>query len=74
VRTRSPRSLDPAVVGSVVPDGLPFAAVDGFGAAWREVLACQATRTVVVAGSLFLVGEARAFLTGQDLREVGGSQ
>jgi dihydrofolate synthase/folylpolyglutamate synthase len=74
VRTRSPRSLDPAVVGSVVPDGLPFAAVDGFGAAWRRVQVSGGPRTIVVAGSLFLVGEARAFLIGQDLREVGGSQ
>lgn len=73
VRTRSSRSLDPARVGDTVPDGLLFAAAPSFETAWHGARAAGA-RTVVVAGSLFLVGEARAFLTGQDLGEVGGAQ
>lgn len=61
VSIRSPRSLDPSLVGNQVPDGLPFTAASGFQTAWLDVLESGA-RDILVAGSLFLVGEARSHL------------
>lgn len=73
VPTRSPRSLDPAEILAAMPAGLHCEVLADFEEALRSALAAGAT-DLVVAGSIFLAGEARAVLTGSDLVEVGGSQ
>lgn len=73
VPIRSPRSLDPYEMAGALPDGIPFEAAADFSAAWERILHSRPER-VLVTGSLFLAGEARAVLTGADLSEVGGSQ
>lgn len=71
---RSGRTLDPApVVEHCRRSGFPARAVPDAAGALREAVRSGA-RTVVVAGSLFLVGEARAVLVGADVGEVRGSQ
>ncbi|HUR64028.1 MAG TPA: folylpolyglutamate synthase/dihydrofolate synthase family protein [Candidatus Thermoplasmatota archaeon] len=74
VPVRNPRTLDPetlrrhgaeaGVRSSVAPDA---------GSAIRQAAAAGATR-IVVAGSLFLAGEALAFLHGRPLEEIRGAQ
>ncbi|MEA3143051.1 MAG: dihydrofolate synthase / folylpolyglutamate synthase [Thermoplasmata archaeon] len=74
VPVRNPRTLDPealrrhgaqaGVRSSVAPDA---------GTAIRQAAAAGATR-IVVAGSLFLAGEALAFLHGRPLEEIRGTQ
>lgn len=73
VPVRSPRSLEPEHMREWMPEHVTFAACPSVRAAFDASLAAGA-RTVVVAGSLWLVGEARAVLTGEDLEEVRGSQ
>lgn len=71
---RSARSLDPApVVEHCRRAGFPADAAGGAAEGLREAVRAGA-HAVVVAGSLFLVGEVRALLTGQDVEEVRGSQ
>lgn len=71
VPIRSPRTLDPTRVVAYL-DGAPDVGAD-FNEAW-EAVRDSGTRRVVVAGSLFLVGEAKAVLGGHSLEEVGGLQ
>lgn len=73
VTTRSPRSLEPAEMAGHVPVGTSFETPGDFAAAYRQARAAGA-RDVLVTGSLFLAGEARAVLTGHDLTEIGGRQ
>lgn len=74
VPVRNPRSLDPEVLaGHVRPSGIPADAKPDAEAALRAAATAGAAR-VLVAGSLFLAGEARALLTGQPLEEIRGSQ
>lgn len=62
VRMRTPRTLDPTLVAAQVPDKVPFTVAPCFADAWNGVRTCD----VVVAGSMFLVGEARSFLIADD--------
>jgi dihydrofolate synthase / folylpolyglutamate synthase len=71
VPIRSPRTLDPARVAAYLDGAADLAA--SFSEAWEGVQASGARR-MVVAGSLFLVGEAKAVLAGHSLEEVGGLQ
>lgn len=74
VPVRNPRSLDPRQMVDVVGGiGIPFDVRPDAAGAVQEA-ARQGARRIVVAGSLFLVGETRAWLTGQDLEEVRGEQ
>lgn len=59
-RMGTERSIDPALVAPQIPDHIPFTAVGSFSEAWDLV----DETNVVVAGSLFLVGEARTYLLG----------
>ena len=70
VPLRSARSLDPEAVRSAVSGARPFLTAPDVASALAGV---QAER-VVVAGSLWLVGEARAVLAGEPLEEVQGVQ
>ncbi|MHB8633889.1 MAG: bifunctional folylpolyglutamate synthase/dihydrofolate synthase [Thermoplasmatota archaeon] len=71
VPVRNPRSLDAATLARASPwpartrpdVAAALAAAQGAGA-----------RRILVAGSLFLAGEARAVLTGQSLEEIRGRQ
>lgn len=58
------RSIDPALVASHVPGDVPLATASSFPEAWDRV----GEADVVVAGSLFLVGEARSYLLGVGAR------
>jgi dihydrofolate synthase/folylpolyglutamate synthase len=59
----TPRALATGELIAFLPgDSPPFTAFDSFGAAFDAALACG--RPILVAGSLFLVGEARARLNG----------
>lgn len=74
VPVRNPRSLDPAAVAEhVAPSGIPVGVAPHAEAGLRAAAAAGARR-ILVAGSLFLAGEARAALTGQPLEEIRGSQ
>lgn len=74
VPVRNPRTLDPAVLSAHVAEtGIPSDVAPDAASALRAAAAAGATR-VLVAGSLFLAGEARAVLTGQELEEIRGSQ
>ena len=74
VPVRNPRTLDPdAIVAEVAGDGIPAQARPDVAAAFAAALEAGAER-ILVAGSLFLAGEARAFLTGMALEEIRGSQ
>jgi len=74
VPVRNPRSLDPAAVAAhVAPTGIPAAVQADLGTALQAAAAADARR-ILVAGSLFLAGEAVARLTGQPLEEIRGSQ
>lgn len=57
-RMATERSIDPALVAPHIPGDVPFTAANSFPEAWGLVDATD----VVVAGSLFLVGEARSYL------------
>jgi dihydrofolate synthase / folylpolyglutamate synthase len=59
-RMATERSIDPALVAPHIPDDIPFTATGSFSEAWDLVDETD----VVVAGSLFLVGEARSYLLG----------
>jgi dihydrofolate synthase / folylpolyglutamate synthase len=71
---RNPRTLDPGVLAAhVEPSGIPAGVAADVESALRAAAADGAAR-VLVAGSLFLAGEARAVLTGQPLEEIRGAQ
>ncbi|MGB1697589.1 MAG: bifunctional folylpolyglutamate synthase/dihydrofolate synthase [Thermoplasmatota archaeon] len=73
VPLRSGRSLDPEAMRPLVEGGgLPFAT-----ATVEEALAgavAAGAERIVVAGSLFLVGETRARILGEPLEEIQGNQ
>lgn len=74
VPVRSTRTLDPAVLAEHVrPSGIPAETARDAEDALRRAAAAGARR-ILVAGSLFLAGEARARLTGQPLEEIRGGQ
>lgn len=74
VPVRNPRSLDPGKVRDhVVPSGVPATVAPDARSALKAA-AGDGARRILVAGSLFLAGEARAVLTGQPLEEIRGSQ
>ncbi len=74
VPLRNTRSLDPQLLEPVVAAaGFPFDACTSVEDALHRAAKGGAER-VLIAGSLFLIGEARAFLTGQGLEEVRGDQ
>ncbi len=74
VPLRNQRGLDPGSIGAVVTKaGFPFTACPSVADALKAAADGGAER-VLIAGSLFLIGEARAFLTGQGLEEVRGDQ
>ncbi len=74
VPVRSPRALDPLrLVEAGRAAGVRSAAALDVAEAIRMACAAGAER-IVVAGSLFLAGEAVAYLTGQSLEEIHGTQ
>lgn len=73
VPIRSPRSLSPTEIGRFMPPRAQFETATSFERAWQRAVE-EGSKSMLVAGSLFLAGEARAILTGMDLTEVGGSQ
>ncbi len=74
VPVRNPRSVDPAVLQAhLAGDGIVAAVAPDALTALRNAASAGATR-VLVAGSLFLAGEARAVLLGQPLEEIRGTQ
>lgn len=74
VPLRNPRTLDPEQIVDVTRGvGIPFKTAPDARTALQEAARAGATR-IVVAGSLFLVGEARAHLTGQPMEEIRGEQ
>lgn len=74
VPVRNPRTLAPQeLVDHIAPSGIPTAARGDVEQALRSAAAAGATR-ILVAGSLFLAGEARARLTGSSLEEIRGAQ
>lgn len=74
VPVRNPRTLDPAVLRDhVTASGIPGDIASDALAALRAAAAAGATR-ILVAGSLFLAGEARAVLLGERLEEIRGTQ
>ncbi len=74
VPVRNPRSLDPQrIVEEVEPTGRPAVAAADARHALRMAIEAGAER-VLVAGSLFLAGEALAVLRGVGLEEIRGAQ
>lgn len=74
VPVRNPRTLAPdTLVGHVGQATIPAVVATDFRDALQRATAAGATR-ILVAGSLFLAGEARAVLTGQSLEEIRGRQ
>lgn len=74
VPVRSSRTLDPALLAAhVAPSGIPATAMPDAQAALRAAAGAGAGR-ILVAGSLFLAGEARARLLGLPLEEIRGAQ
>lgn len=74
VPVRNPRSLDPQrIAAHVAPSGIPASAQADVASALRAACAAGAGR-VLVAGSLFLAGEARACILGLSLEEIHGTQ
>lgn len=74
VPLRSGRGLDPEQMrGEVEGIGIPFTRCDDVAHALRTAREADPDM-VLIAGSLFLVGEARAVLTGQPLEEIRGDQ
>lgn len=72
VPLRSGRTLDPEAIRNHIPVGLEFA-TSSVAEALQGASAAGAER-VVVAGSLFLAGEARAIILGEPLEEIQGNQ
>jgi dihydrofolate synthase / folylpolyglutamate synthase len=74
VPVRNPRSLDPSrLADHVRPSGIPVEVQPDVASALHAAAAAGARR-VLLAGSLFLAGEAVAVLTGQGLEEIRGTQ
>ncbi len=74
VPLRSPRGLPPAPIGRHLEgEFMPFDAAPDATTALRLAVEAGA-RTILVAGSLFLVGEARAAITGEPVEEIRGTQ
>ncbi|HUR25128.1 MAG TPA: folylpolyglutamate synthase/dihydrofolate synthase family protein [Candidatus Thermoplasmatota archaeon] len=74
VPVRNPRSLTAGLLAAhVAPSGIPAATALDALSAMKAAAAAGATR-ILVAGSLFLAGEARAVLTGEPLEEIRGAQ
>jgi dihydrofolate synthase/folylpolyglutamate synthase len=74
VPVRNPRTLDPTRLAEhVEPSGIPATPRPDVAAALTAAAASGIDR-VLVAGSLFLAGEARALLLGQPLEEIRGTQ
>jgi dihydrofolate synthase/folylpolyglutamate synthase len=74
VPLRSGRSMDPEIMRADVEGiGIPFLVCPDAASALRQAKASAPTQ-IVVAGSLFLVGEARATLIGETLEEIRGDQ
>lgn len=74
VPLRNPRSLHAEEVGRwATAEGKTVTLCADASSALRAAVAAGARR-IVVAGSLFLVGEARAYLTGQPLEDIRGTQ
>jgi dihydrofolate synthase / folylpolyglutamate synthase len=74
VPVRNPRSLDPGhLVALGLEGGVRSEAAAGLAKALRRAVEAGAQR-ILVAGSLFLAGEAVATLTGRSLEEIRGSQ
>jgi dihydrofolate synthase/folylpolyglutamate synthase len=74
VPVRNPRTLSPERLRDhVAADGIPTDTATDVAAAMRAAAASGATR-ILVAGSLFLAGEARAVLLGEPLEEIRGTQ
>lgn len=72
VPIRSPRTLDPEAL-RVAFGVIPFAACPDVATALRSAAEAGAER-ILVAGSLWLVGEARATILGEELEEIRGTQ
>lgn len=74
VPLRSGRSLDPAVLRADVEGiGIPYLECPDAASAFHQAMTADPS-LVVVAGSLYLVGEARAVLMGEPLEEIRGNQ
>ncbi len=73
VPVRNPRTLDPRELVRSVGAQAPTAVHSDAASALRAAVAAGAQR-IVVAGSLFLAGEARAVLTQRPLEEIRGTQ
>ena len=66
-RARNPRSADPQILGVGFPDAVILASIEDAVSYAREHAAPEAT--ILITGSLYLVGEARAVLEGRFPRE-----
>ncbi len=74
VPLRNSRSLPPAAIGRHLEgEFMPFDAAPDAATALHQAVAAGA-RQILVAGSLFLVGEARAAITGEPVEEIRGNQ
>jgi folylpolyglutamate synthase/dihydropteroate synthase len=73
IPVRSPRSLDPELIGRALPRDKTFEVAPSFERAWKRVVE-SGSENVLVTGSLFLAGEAIAVLNGLDVSRVGGAQ
>jgi folylpolyglutamate synthase/dihydropteroate synthase len=73
VPLRSTRSLDPEEMRVWMPEHVAFGTRPSVRDALDAARAAGAD-TIIVAGSLWLVGEARAVLSGESLEEVRGAQ
>ncbi len=74
VPVRNPRSLDPGAIVAFARDAGVRADVARDVEAALSAAVRDGGRRVVVAGSLFLAGEAVAFLSGESLEEIRGAQ
>ncbi len=66
-RSRNPRSADPQIFGADFPDAVIMDGIEDAVSYVREHAGAEAT--VLITGSLYLVGEARAVLEGRFTRE-----
>jgi len=74
VPVRNPRTLDPEHIAEAVrPMAVPVETAPNAAAALAAA-ARSGAKQIVVAGSLFLAGEAIAVLSGRDLEAIRGSQ
>ncbi len=74
VPLRSPRGADPAAIAAHLDGEWVPVTVHSDVASALDAAALAGASHVVVAGSLFLVGEARAILAGESLEEIKGVQ